>query len=75
MTFSAPVSFRVTRFQPGYDMAQVDTFIAGIAARTVQEMNDVVFKTTRFSQGYDMRQVDAYLDACIVRKRQGASAQ
>jgi DivIVA domain-containing protein len=75
MTSPAQVSFSLTRFKPGYAMDQVDAFIAGIADRTVQEMNDVVFKTTRFSPGYDEEEVDAYLDSCIVRKRQNPPAQ
>jgi DivIVA domain-containing protein len=75
MSFSAQPSFSVTRFKPGYDMGEVDAFIAGIADRTFQEMNDVVFKTTRFSPGYDEQEVDAYLDSCIARKRQNPSAQ
>lgn len=75
MTYSTQVTFSVTRFKPGYDIAQVDAFIAGVADRSVQELNDAVFKTTRLSPGYDMRQVDDYIDACVARKLQGQKTQ
>ena len=70
MTSATQVSFTVTRFKPGYAREQVDAFLATIADRTVQEINDVLFKTTRFSPGYDEEEVDAYLDTCIAAKRQ-----
>jgi DivIVA domain-containing protein len=64
-----PAQFTVVRARPGYDLQQVDAFLASIPARSAQEINDVEFATSRFGPGYDERQVDAYLDAWIARKR------
>ena len=62
-------TFSLTRFKPGYAMDQVDAFLATIADRTAQEINQVEFRTTRFSLGYDEQEVDDYLDSCIAAKR------
>jgi DivIVA domain-containing protein len=64
-----PPSFSITRWKPGYSVAQVDAFLATIGSRTAEEINGVEFHTTRFKGGYDEEQVDAYLDSCIAHKR------
>ena len=74
MSLPTRPDFSLTRFKPGYATDQVDAFLATIADRTVQEINDVVFKTTRLFPGYDEEEVDTYLDSCIAYKRSAAQA-
>ncbi|BEP12143.1 hypothetical protein acdb102_04540 [Acidothermaceae bacterium B102] len=74
MSIPTRPDFSLTRFKPGYATDQVDAFLATIADRTAQEINDVEFRTTRFFPGYDEEEVDAYLDACIAHKRSTSTA-
>jgi DivIVA domain-containing protein len=46
----------------GYDIAEVDAFLATIDTRTAIEIRTVVFNSARRKQGYDQDDVDQLLD-------------
>ncbi|MGH3389284.1 MAG: DivIVA domain-containing protein [Actinomadura sp.] len=61
--------FTGTRLRPGYDVRDVDTFLARVAAGlrgtappvSARDVRESAFRTVRFSPGYDEREVDAFL--------------
>jgi DivIVA domain-containing protein len=69
--------FTLTRLREGYDIAQVDAFIADVVTRMaiepptvrVEEIRTARFKPVRLKQGYEMREVDAYLDHLEAERR------
>ena len=75
--------FSTTRLLwPGYDMEQVDAFLAAIRDTflgvrepplTADEVRDKQFATTRYRPGYDEREVDAFLDQAEARLRRRCS--
>lgn len=69
--------FRATKFDVGYDQAEVDRFLDRVhesllkleegspideAPVSAQAVEEVRFTQTRFREGYDPRDVDAFLD-------------
>lgn len=46
----------------GYDVAEVDAFLATMATRTAEEIRTVTFNSARRKQGYDQDDVDQLLD-------------
>lgn len=80
----AQARFRTTRFEPGYDQREVDTFLervesalraheGGLAASTApidaDEIVRVRFTPTRFREGYHPEDVDDILDRAIATIR------
>jgi DivIVA domain-containing protein len=60
--------FRTTRWSPGYDEEEVDTFLDRLAAilresrrPDLEELRTVQFATTRLRPGYVMEEVDVFL--------------
>lgn len=47
----------------GYNIAEVDRFLASIDERTVDEIQTVLFRTSRHERGYNEDDVDQLLDA------------
>ncbi|MDN5899617.1 MAG: DivIVA domain-containing protein [Brachybacterium sp.] len=64
------VRFTASRFDPGYDMAEVDDFLdrcdralaTGDASVTAETVLGAAFTVTRFRKGYDKAEVDRFLD-------------
>ena len=69
--------FRSTKFDPGYDQAEVDVFLDSAhdslrqleegaapsdADVSAQSVEEIRFTQTRFRQGYDPKDVDEFLD-------------
>ncbi len=63
--------FPVVRWREGYDISEVDAFVAKVEARTVAsaDVETVQFTPVRIRQGYDMGAVDDYLDGVTARLR------
>lgn len=57
--------FSVVRWREGYDISDVDAFIAQVSAGTVtsEDARKVRFSPTRLRPGYDMGEVDEFLDS------------
>jgi len=55
----------------GYNITEVDQFLATIDERTVDEINDVVFSIGRRIEGYSEDQVDALLDKIVSQRADG----
>jgi DivIVA domain-containing protein len=61
--------FTGTRMRPGYDVRDVDVFLARVVAGlrgtvppvSARDVRESKFRTVRFSPGYDEREVDAFL--------------
>lgn len=64
--------FKLVRWREGYDVAEVDAFVAKVEAGGVASSADVEsvrFTPVRLRQGYEMGAVDAYLDGIAARLR------
>lgn len=68
--------FSTTWLRPGYDLEQVDAFLAAIHVTflgirepplTADEVRDKKFSTTRLRPGYDEKDVDAFLEEVEAR--------
>ncbi|WP_250448189.1 DivIVA domain-containing protein, partial [Actinotalea sp. C106] len=78
--------FTPTKFREGYEPAQVDAFMARVAAGldvaatgeapgvTAEDVLNARFKATKFTDGYDQSQVDEFLDRVVVALRGGGGA-
>ena len=53
----------------GYDVAEVDAFLATVESRTVPEIQRVLFRLAGRSQGYRQNEVDRHLDDLVARRR------
>jgi DivIVA domain-containing protein len=67
--------FRRVKWQQGYDIAEVDAFVARLEAAvdgrpgaqpvTVDEIRNVAFRPVRFREGYAIEDVDDFLDLAV----------
>jgi DivIVA domain-containing protein len=56
-------AFAVVRWQQGYDIGEVDAFMATISSRTPNQIRKAHFSTHRLRPGYRIPDVDDALDA------------
>jgi DivIVA domain-containing protein len=59
----AGAAFPVVKWQLGYDVGEVDAFMATISSRAPSQIRRQTFTVRRFRGGYRMQDVDDALDA------------
>ncbi|HEX5016015.1 MAG TPA: DivIVA domain-containing protein [Actinomycetes bacterium] len=62
-----PTKFRLHR--GGYDIAEVDAFLAIVESRTVAELEQALFNAASRSKGYNEDDVDQHPDEIVARRR------
>lgn len=64
---ASPSRFPLVR--GGYDVEEVDAFLATIDQRTADEVRNVLFRASRRKAGYAQDEVDRFLDGIEAQKR------